>query len=94
MLFYALLFGSVKVFDLAHSQSVIRIRWRCGLQGQPGRVTTADQSELSLKGCKALCNPIQYQYCSTTERPVRLAADSFAVITEWAICHRPPSWAT
>lgn len=31
-----------------------------------------DQSQLSLKGCQALRNPIQYQYRSTTERPPEL----------------------
>lgn len=28
-----------------------------------------DPLKLSLKGCQPLCNSIQYQYCSTTERP-------------------------
>lgn len=52
-----------------------------------------DQSELSLKGCQARRNPIQYQYRSTTGRAGRLlgtAAVSLTVVSAAAACQRPP----
>lgn len=52
-----------------------------------------DQSELSLKGCQACRNPIQYQYRSTAGRAGELlgsAAVSFTVVSAAAACQRPP----
>lgn len=52
-----------------------------------------DQSELSLKGCQARRNPIQYQYRSTTGRVRELlgsAAVSLTVVSAAAVCQRPP----
>lgn len=51
-----------------------------------------DQSELSLKGCQARRNPIQYQYRSTTGRPGELlgaAVASLTVVSTAAACQRP-----
>lgn len=51
-----------------------------------------DQSELSLKGCQARRNPIQYQYRSTAGRPGELlgpAVASLTVVSAAAACQRP-----